>query len=51
MEGIEGGGWLESIGCGAGIALVILSVAPTGLNIAAFATGVIAIDGYCGDIF
>ena len=51
MEKVEGGGWLEGIGCGAGIALVFLSVAPTGLNVAAFATGVVTISDYCGDVF
>lgn len=51
MERIEGGGWLNGIGCGAGIALVVLSVAPSGLNIFAFAVGVEAISDYCGGVF
>ncbi|WP_375579906.1 hypothetical protein ABWH96_02160 [Marivirga tractuosa] len=46
MEKVQGG-QLEWLGCGAGMALVVLSVAPTGLNIAAFATGVGAIAEYC----
>ena len=50
IEQIEAGGWLEGIGCAAGIALVIASVAPTGTNIIAFATGVEAIAEYCGNV-
>ncbi len=46
MEKVEGGA-LEWLGCGAGIALVVLSVAPTGLNIGAFVAGVGAISEYC----
>ena len=37
---------IATIGCLAGIAMVIASA---GVNIAAFAVGVIAIDAYCGD--
>ncbi|CAN5350149.1 hypothetical protein BH09BAC3_BH09BAC3_08720 [soil metagenome] len=50
MEAIEGGRWTDWVGCGAGVALVFLSVAPTGLNIAAFAFGVEAIYDYCGNL-
>ena len=51
MEKIEGGiNWLHAVGCGAGIGLVVLSVAPSGLNIAAFAFGVEAIYDHCGNV-
>lgn len=50
MENVQGGGWLEGVGCAAGVGLVVLSVAPTGINIVAFATGVGAIHDYCDKI-
>ncbi len=50
MVNVQGGGWLEGVGCGAGIALVVLSVAPTGLNVVAFGAGVVAIADYCDKV-
>lgn len=47
MENVEGGGWLEAVGCGAGIGLVVASA---GVNIFAFAEGVLVIYTYCGEI-
>lgn len=49
MEKIEGGGWLEGLGCAAGIGLVIAGAG--GANIFAFVGGVMAIDDYCGQVF
>ena len=50
MEKLEGGkiNWLNTIGCAAGIAMVVASA---GVNIFAFAAGVIAIDAYCGGVY
>ena len=49
MEKLEGGkiSWLDAIGCAAGIAMVAASA---GVNIFAFAAGVLAIDAYCGGV-
>ncbi len=47
MESIEGGGWIDGVGCGAGIVMVF---AAAGVNFAAFVAGVVAIDQYCGNV-
>lgn len=47
MSDIEGGSWIDAVGCAAGITLVVASV---GVNIFAFAAGVGAIDYYCGNV-
>ena len=49
MEQIQGGGWLEGLGCAAGIGLVVAGAG--GANIFAFVAGVGAIDHYCGRVF
>ena len=51
MEKIQAKGWIDALGCAAGITLVIASATtPAGGvgNILAFATGVEAIDEFCG---
>lgn len=49
MENIEGGGWLEGLGCAAGIGLVIGGAG--GANPLAFVDGVLAIYEYCPDVY
>ncbi|MEQ9166902.1 MAG: hypothetical protein RLO12_11635 [Fulvivirga sp.] len=49
MANVEGGGWLEGLGCAAGIGLVIGGAG--GANIFAFVEGVLVINEYCDKVF
>lgn len=50
MENVEGGkiNWFNAVGCAAGVGMIYASF---GVNIFAFAAGVIAIDAYCGGVY
>jgi len=45
------GDFLEAVGCVVSIALVVLSVSPVGLNLAAIVTGISAISENCWEVF